>query len=81
MSERSFRREVEQLRLGAGDTFQGEAILAAPLDAAPSPAVDDEQRARPGLGLDLQLVPAIEDGRVALGEGRLDLVAPFHDLA
>ena len=28
MSERSFRREVEQLRLGAGDTFQGEAILA-----------------------------------------------------
>ncbi len=28
MSERSFRREVEQLRLGAGQTFHGEAILA-----------------------------------------------------
>ena len=27
MSERSFRREVEQLRLGAGQTFHGEAIL------------------------------------------------------
>ena len=28
MSERSFRREVAQLRLGAGQTFHGEAILA-----------------------------------------------------
>ncbi|MBW6527840.1 indolepyruvate ferredoxin oxidoreductase subunit alpha [Sphingomonas sp. RHCKR7] len=28
MAERSFKREVEQLRLGAGETFAGEGILA-----------------------------------------------------
>jgi indolepyruvate ferredoxin oxidoreductase alpha subunit len=28
MAERSFKAEVEQLRLGAGETFQGEGILA-----------------------------------------------------
>jgi len=28
MAERSFRKEVESLRLGAGDTFSGEGILA-----------------------------------------------------
>jgi indolepyruvate ferredoxin oxidoreductase alpha subunit len=28
MAERSFRREVEHLRLGAGETFEGEGILA-----------------------------------------------------
>ena len=28
MAERSFAREVERLRLGAGQTFEGEAILA-----------------------------------------------------
>ena len=28
MAERSFAREVESLRLGSGETFEGEAILA-----------------------------------------------------
>ena len=28
MAERSFRKEVEQLRIGAGETFRGEGILA-----------------------------------------------------
>ena len=28
MAERSFAKEVESLRLGAGETFEGEAILA-----------------------------------------------------
>ena len=28
MAERSFKAEVEQLRLGAGDEFRGEGILA-----------------------------------------------------
>ncbi len=28
MAERSFAREVEQLRLGAGEVFEGEGILA-----------------------------------------------------
>ena len=28
MPERSFRKEVEKLRVGAGDTFSGEGILA-----------------------------------------------------
>lgn len=28
MAERSFKREVEQLRIGAGETFRGEGILA-----------------------------------------------------
>ena len=28
MAERSFTREVEQLRIGAGETFRGEGILA-----------------------------------------------------
>src|SRR4051812_33185643 len=28
MAERSFKREVEQLRIGAGEVFRGEAILA-----------------------------------------------------
>ena len=28
MAERSFKKEVEALRLGAGDTFHGEGILA-----------------------------------------------------
>ena len=28
MAERSFKKEVEQLRIGAGETFRGEGILA-----------------------------------------------------
>jgi len=28
MAERSFKREVQDLRLGAGETFTGEGILA-----------------------------------------------------
>src|SRR6201987_4024077 len=28
MAERSFKREVQKLRLGAGETFRGEGILA-----------------------------------------------------
>ena len=28
MAERSFRKEVEKLRIGAGETFAGEGILA-----------------------------------------------------
>jgi len=28
MAERSFAREVQSLRLGAGEVFEGEAILA-----------------------------------------------------
>lgn len=28
MAERSFKKEVEKLRLGAGETFEGEGILA-----------------------------------------------------
>ena len=28
MAERSFKKEVEQLRIGAGSTFRGEGILA-----------------------------------------------------